>query len=135
MSQELESLEDQRSELIGELAQLGDFRTGSITGFTRRCGKQECRCARKRDPGHGPTMRLTYKVGGKTVTQSLPDPAALEKAQTEIAEFRRFQELSRKLIEVNIEICRLRPAAGGQEDRQITKKNKRRRFNKKSGRK
>ena len=135
MSQELERLEEKRGKLIGELAGLGDFRTGSVTGFTRRCGKRGCRCARKKDPGHGPTMRLTYKVGGKTATESLPDRAAVEKAQAEIAEFRRFQELSRKLIEVNIEICRLRPAAGGQEDRQITKKNRRRRFNKKSGRK
>ena len=54
MSQQLESLEEQRSELIGELAQLGDFQAGSITGFTRRCGKQESRCARKRDSDHGP---------------------------------------------------------------------------------
>lgn len=133
MSERLERLEEQRSDLIRQLAQLGDFRAGSITGFIRRCGKPGCCCARKGHPGHGPTMRLTYKVGGKTVTESLPDRVAMKKAQAEIAEFRRFQELSRKLIEVNLEICRLRSAGGEQEGRQTGKKNRQRRSTKKSG--
>lgn len=135
MLERLERLEDQRSDLIKQLAQLGDFRAGSITGLTRRCGKPSCCCARKEHPGHGPTLRLTYKLGGKTVTESLPDEAAIKKAEAEIAEFRRFQELSRKLIEVNLEICRLRSASEGQQDRQTGKKNSKRRSSRKSGRK
>lgn len=132
MSEHLEGLEEQRSELIKQLAELGDFRAGSITGFTRRCGKPSCCCRRKGHPGHGPTLRLTYKLGGKTVTESLPDQVAIKKAEAEIAEFRRFQELSRKLVEVNLEICRLRSAGTGQEGRQ-GKKNSKRRSSRKSG--
>jgi hypothetical protein len=133
MSEQLEKLEEQRSELIRQLAQLGDFRAGSITGFTRRCGKPGCCCTRKGHPGHGPTLRLTYKLGGKTVTESLADQVAMKKAQAEIAEFRRFQELTRRLIQVNTEICRLRSAGGEQVDRQGGKKNRKRRSSRKSG--
>jgi hypothetical protein len=131
MSKQLERLEERRNELIAQLAQLGDFRAGSITPFTRRCGKRECHCARKGDPGHGPTLRLTYKAGGKTVTESLPDRAAVERAQAEIAEFRRFQELARELVAVSAEICRLRPG-GAREGRLTSKKNRKRRSNRRS---
>lgn len=131
MTNELQKLEDQRGELIALLAQLGDFRAGSITGFTRRCGKPSCHCARKGDSGHGPTLRLTYKVGGKSLTESLADQEAVRKAEAEIAEFRRFKELTKKLVEVNLKICRLR-GAGEQVDRG-SKKNRKRRSSRKSG--
>ena len=59
---------------------------------------------------HGPNPRLTYKDRGKTVTESLPTPAAQKKAEREIAEFRRFEQLIRAFIEVNAKICRARSA-------------------------
>jgi len=132
MSEQLRRLEDERGELIALLAQLGDFRAGSITGFTRRCGKPSCHCARKGDPGHGPTLRLTYKVGGKTLTESLADQEAVRRAEAEIAEFRRFKELTKKLVEVNVKICRLRGSGEG-VDRGTSKKNRRRRSSRRSG--
>ena len=46
---------------------------------------------------------------GKTVTETFATPVALHKAQQEVAEFHRFRELSRNLVEVNEEICRVRP--------------------------
>ena len=46
-----------------------------------------------------PNLRLTYKVAGKSVSESLPTPAAIHKAEHEIAEFRRFQQLSREFID------------------------------------
>jgi hypothetical protein len=49
-------------------------------------------------------------VAGKSVTESFPTPAALRKAQQEVAEFRRFQKLSEELVSVNEKICALRPA-------------------------
>jgi hypothetical protein len=51
---------------------------------------------------------LTYKVGGKTVTESLPNPASQKKAEREIAEFRHFEQLVREFIEINARICRSR---------------------------
>ena len=109
---ELLALERRRSELLEELSRLGDFRAGSITVLVRRCGKPGCRCSRPDDPGHGPNLRLTYKVNGKTYSESLADQVALRKAQREIAEFRRFQQWNRDFVEVNAQICRLRSGAG-----------------------
>jgi Family of unknown function (DUF6788) len=111
MSESLLSLEKDRSEVVHQIAQLGDFRPGSILGVMGRCSKPNCHCARPGDPGHGPNFRLTAKVEGKTVAETLSSPAALRKAQQEVAEFRRFQKLSQELIALNGRICRLRPVA------------------------
>jgi len=109
MPPSLADLEQQRSQLGSQLARLGDLRPGSVTGIVRRCGKSNCHCAQADDPGHGPTLRLTYKVQGKTISQALPTPAAVRKAEHEIAEFRKYRELSRAFVEVNEKICRARP--------------------------
>ena len=109
MPQSLVELEQQRSRLVTELSHLGDLRPGSVTGIVRRCGKPTCRCAKPDDPGHGPTLRLTYKLQGKTISEALPTPASVRKAEREIAEFRKFQELSRSFLDVSEKICHLRP--------------------------
>jgi len=105
----LPALETHRSELLRALGELKDMRRGSVVGATFRCRKPNCHCSRPGDAGHGPIMRLTHKVHGKTVTEALPTPAAVRKAEQEIAEFRRFQQLGHELVEVNEQICRLRP--------------------------
>ena len=105
----LSRLEAKRSALLSSLANLQDMRRGSVVGAVSRCGKPSCHCAQPDDPGHGPQLRLTYKAAGKTVTTALSTPAAVRKAKQEIAEFRRFQQWSRELIEVSEQICRLRP--------------------------
>ena len=115
MSESLPALEKDRSELLRQISHLGDLRPGSIVGGMGRCSKPNCHCAQPEDPGHGPHFRLTRKVQGKTVAETLSTPAALRKAQREVAEFRTFEHLSRQLVEVNQRICRLRPIAG--EDR------------------
>ncbi len=111
MPQPLDVLESQRAELIRQIAQLSDFRKGSITSITGRCGKPNCHCHQPHDPGHGPNVRLTYKVKGKTFTETFSSPAARRKAEREIAQFRRYQQLSRAFVEVNQRICRQRPVA------------------------
>lgn len=106
----LESLEHQRVHITSQIAALGDLRAGSITSTTGRCGKPTCHCHQPRDPGHGPNLRLTYKVNGKTVTESLPGQTATRKVEREIAEFRKLQGLHKELIEINSQICQMRPA-------------------------
>jgi hypothetical protein len=123
MPQSLSELEQQRSRLAAQLGQLGDLRPGSVTGIVRRCGKPTCHCAQSDDPGHGPTLRLTYKVQGKTISEALPTPAAVRKTEREIAEFRKFQELNRSFLEVNEKICRLRPV----EEQPLREQEKKRR--------
>jgi hypothetical protein len=109
MPDDLTALETQRSKLLEDFLGLGDLRPGSITAVVRRCGKPSCHCAKPRDPGHDPQFRLTRRVAGKTVTETFPNPAALRKAQQEVAEFHRFQKLSESLVSVNQKICEVRP--------------------------
>jgi hypothetical protein len=110
MSDSLQDLESRRAVLVKQIASLGDLRSGSISDTSGRCGKPNCRCHKPGNPAHGPNPRLTYKDQGKTVTESLPTPAAHKKAEREIAEFRRFEQLIRTFIEVNAKICRARSA-------------------------
>ena len=109
MPRSLANLEIRRIELLRSIGGLKDMRPGSIVGAVWRCGKSNCHCARADDPGHGPKLRLTYKSGGKTVTEALPTPAAVRKAEQEIAEFRSYQKLGHEFVEVSEQICRLRP--------------------------
>ena len=109
MPDDLAALETQRSKLLEAFLSLGDLRPGSITAVVRRCGKPSCHCAKPHDPGHDPQFRLTRRRAGKTVTESFPNPAALRKAQQEIAEFHRFQQLGEELVSLNQRICELRP--------------------------
>ncbi len=109
MPDSLAQLEKQRTELFRLIADLGDFRRGSVTTTSGKCGKPVCHCARPNDPGHGPSFRLTRKIAGKTVTETFDSPVGLRKAQREVETFHRFQELCAQLIAVNERICRLRP--------------------------
>jgi|SRR5215469_12692339 len=131
MSDSLGALEDRRAAVQSQISQLGDMRSGSITGTGGRCGNPRCHCHRTGDPGHGPYYRLTRKVDGKTVTETFSSAANLAKAQREVAEYHRFRELSGQLVDVNEQICALRPveeaAMSGQE------KKRPRRSGKKSG--
>ena len=109
MPDPLPDLEARRSSIRLEIAQLGDFRPGSVRAYFRRCGKPNCACARKDHAGHGPQVRLSCRRDGKTVQEALSDPGRTRKAEREVAAFRRFQQLSAELIEVNLQICQLRP--------------------------
>ena len=109
MPQSLSDLEQRRELLAQRIAELGDLRPGSITSTSGRCGKPECRCHQPGQPGHGPNLRLTYKVDGKSVSEALATPTAIQKAEREVEEFRKFQQLTREFLGTNTEICRLRP--------------------------
>jgi hypothetical protein len=110
MPESIQDLESRRAELAKQFARLGDLRSGSISDTSGRCGKPNCHCHQPGQPVHGPNPRLTYKVDGKTVTESLPTPAAQKKAEREIAEFRHLEQLIREFIAVNARICRARVA-------------------------
>lgn len=128
MSDSLGTLEQQRSAILSQIVDLGDFRSGSITAISGRCGKPECHCHQPNQPGHGPNFRLTRKVNGKSVSETFASPAELRKAQREVEAFHHFRELSHALLEVNEKICRARPV----EDTLTPQEKKRR---KRSGRK
>jgi hypothetical protein len=109
MPESLVELEQQRSAIFQEMLRLHDFRSGSITTTRGTCGKPHCRCHQPNQPGHGPNVRLTRKLEGKTITETFATPAELHKAQREVEAYHRFRELASQLLEVNEKICRARP--------------------------
>jgi hypothetical protein len=104
----LQALERKRTAVMEKIAALGDLRPGSLTTTQGKCGKADCCCKQPDHPGHGPHWRITYKADGKTRTESLYEPDAIEKAEREIDEFRRFQQLSREFVDLSTQICRCR---------------------------
>jgi len=47
-------------------------------------------------------------VDGKTVAQRIPSGPAVEQSKQQVAEYKRFRELARELIEISDQICDLR---------------------------
>jgi len=125
MPESLVDLESRRASVQSQIAQLGDLRSGTITGTGGRCGNPNCHCHRAGDPGHGPYFRLTRKVKGKTVTETFSSPASLAKARREVAEGQRFRELGDQLLQVNEQICQLRPVEESLASAQEKKRRKR----------
>lgn len=130
-SSSLSALKLRRAELLRQVAQLGDLRPGSVTSFMRRCGKPACHCAQPDSAGHGPNFRLSHYVEGKQISESLSSPAVRRKAEREVAEYKKFQKLSRLFVTVSEQICALRPV---EEDTELRPQEKKRskRSNKKS---
>lgn len=101
----LEALREKRHQLTARLANIDDLRPGFLTARFRKCGKRNCHCAQKGSPRHGPSYSLTHRIGGKTVTQVIPQGPAVERAKAQIAEYHRFRNLVRELIAVSEQIC------------------------------
>ena len=106
----IEELTRRRDSLREALAEVGDVRPGTLVEITRKCGKPTCRCARPGEPGH-PGWALMRQVRGRTVTRGVPR-AALELTEAQIAEYKRFRDLSREFVEASEALCRARLKAG-----------------------
>jgi hypothetical protein len=133
MPDSLSDLQHRRTAIAQQISQLGDLRPGSISPTSGRCGKPACHCHQPGHSVHGPNLRLTYKIDGKTVSESLPDSVAVRKAEREVAEFRNFQQLIHEFVELNARICRLRPveeeALSAQEKKRLKRSAKKSRAN------
>ena len=110
----LAELEAERDRLYALLAEVGDFRRGSVSENWRKCGKPNCACAAPDHPGHGPQWNLTRKTDGRTRTVHLRPGPEREKARREAAEYERFRDLVGQVTEVNEAICSARPAVPGE---------------------
>ena len=112
----LEALEQKRKQLRAQLEKLGDFRRGSLSVNYRKCGKANCRCARPGQRGHGPQYLWTTTVKGQSRARNLRLGPELEKVGREVEAYRRFVQLSQELVEVNEQICDLRPVEEIEEE-------------------
>src|SRR3989339_179283 len=109
MSDDLIKLEMQREQLYQRMQSIGDFRRGSISVTFCKCGKKNCACAAKDHPGHGPHYRWTTTRKGKSFAQHLHLGPELDKARKEIGAYKQFDRLCQEVVELNEQICRLRP--------------------------
>jgi predicted transcriptional regulator len=105
----LSSLEGKREQLYRQLQETGDFRRGTISVLYRKCGKKNCVCAKEGHPGHGPRYLWNATIGGKSYAKNLKLDSDMEKYQEEIANHQRFQKLCAEIVEVNEQICEMRP--------------------------
>ncbi len=108
-----DGLVEQRSELLRELAGMGDLRQGSLRTQYRKCGKPNCHCAVEGAQGHGPCWLLTWldRDTGKSRGRTIPADA-IEGTRAQIAEYQRLRGLVRELVEVSGRICDARLDAG-----------------------
>jgi hypothetical protein len=119
MPQTLEALERQRTKLYEQLKAVGDFRPGTISVNFRKCGKTNCACARKGHKGHGPQYLWNTTAGGQSRAQNLRMGAELEKVRKELAAHRVFLGLCQQLVEVNEQICQLRPVQEVKDEKEL----------------
>lgn len=137
MEETLQDLERRKKELYRQLADIGDFRRGTISANYRKCGKPYCACARAGHPGHGPQYLWNATIGGKSRAQNLRLGPELEKVEQEVESYRRFAAWWDEFVEVNEKICQkrpLRPMEAGEELEQLKKKLKRKYARKRSRR-
>lgn len=102
---QIEQLLSQSHTLKTQIAEIGEMRPGSLVERYRKCGKPNCRCAKRGAAGHGPDWILTREVNGKTVTKGIPAGPALGQTRAQIEEYKRFRDLTRELVQVNEGIC------------------------------
>jgi hypothetical protein len=102
---QIEQLLTQSHTLKAQIAQVGEMRPGSLVERYRKCGKSNCRCAKRGAAGHGPDWILTREVNGKTVTKGIPSGPAVEQTRAQVEEYKRFRDLTRELVQVNESIC------------------------------
>lgn len=107
MTESLTDLEATRMRIIQQFLTLGDFRPGTVSAASRRCGKPSCQCAQPDAEGHI-QFRVLRKVKGKSVSESFLTPEAFRQAASQVAEFHRFQDLVAQLTAVNEKICHAR---------------------------
>jgi len=120
----LEELYDKRKRLHKKLSAIGDFRRGIISVNYRKCGKQNCSCAKEGHPGHGPQYLWNTTIKGKSYAKSIPLGAELWKYTQETDNYRKFTELCSEIIDVNEKICNLRevPTVDDNEAASLKKK-------------
>jgi len=133
---EIKRLEKKRKALYEKIAALGDFRPGTVSQSYRRCGKKNCVCAREGHPGHVQYL-WTFKVQGKSVSRTLHPGPELWKFMEETDRYREFKRLCKELIEVNEQLCDLRPVPVITDEQELDnlKKKLRERFRRRSRKK
>ncbi len=109
MGKRIEQLEEKRKALFRKFEEVGDLRRGMISVNYRKCGKNNCVCAKEGHPGHGPQYLWNTTIKGKSYAKSLKIGPELSKYMEEIANYKKFSGLYDELVSLNEQISDLRP--------------------------
>jgi hypothetical protein len=96
----LAQLQQRWESLADQIKSLGPMRSGSICPQTVYSMKKDG----TRKP-QGPYLIYTYKDKGKTVTRRLSDPHEAQTYRRQIANFRRFEQLTSELAQVGRQLA------------------------------
>jgi len=102
-------LENKRGQLYRQLQETGDFRRGTISVVFSKCGKKNCACAKEGHPGHGPRYLWNATIGGKSFAKNLKLGVEMDKYLEETSNYKKALSIFDEIIEVNEQICNLRP--------------------------
>jgi len=95
--------EKERKALVKNIGQIKGMRRGSVSEQLFRVKLK----GKKGFSRRGPYYIHTTKIAGKTIGKRIR-PEEVKKYRKEINNFRKFQKLTRRLVEVCEEICRMR---------------------------
>ncbi|MDE0291634.1 MAG: hypothetical protein OXK19_03825 [Candidatus Dadabacteria bacterium] len=101
----IQKLIKRRNCAIDEFATLGNMCSGSLVETYRKCGKPNCHCAIEEGKKHGPSYLLNYSVNGKQKSRRIK-ANQLEQTREQMAEYKRFREISKEFIEASNELSR-----------------------------
>jgi len=80
------------------ISKLGLMLPGKITTQWVQCKSKGCRCMDKENPQkHGPYNQLSFTFAGKGSSMNIKEED-MEKAQEYIENYKKFKELSKKLV-------------------------------------
>jgi hypothetical protein len=115
IKEEIQELQEQILGIKEDLVALGDLRPGALSEQYNVCGNPSCRCKDKRNPQkHGPYWQLSYTHKGKSTTEFVKHDD-LDAVKTQIANYRRFKELTEKWIDLSIQLAKLIKIQNAQE--------------------
>ena len=110
MPESLVVLEERRQQLYQQLPAIGDFRPGNDLGQLSEVWAWELSVRPDRSWRVWSAVLVEHEAAGEEPgTESAFGPE-LEKVEQEVANYRRFIELCRELVQVNEQICRTRRA-------------------------
>ena len=106
---QLFNLESTRDRILQDINNIGDMRSGSLSIRYQKCGKSPCVCDDVKHPGHGPIYSFSTVVNGKSRIKNYKIGPELKKLEGELRNYQKFKELSKELVSVSTQICKLRP--------------------------
>ena len=100
-SQSATTIIRKRERLLSKLPDLEQVLRGTLVTRFRRCGKPNCRCAQKGDPGHGPAYYLMVTIAkGETIQVYVPKEHKKE-VERWIKNFNRARQTLEEITSVN----------------------------------